>query len=1254
MVKMKKTLLKDTLRSISANKLRFLSIIIIVALGISFFVGIKSSSPAMGYSANEYFRINNLLDIRVTSRVAFSEEDISKIENLDKVDYVVRSKFADAVVSIGSSKVVNSNGTQLTCRISPVDVKAAATFAETGEAADSYVNRLVLKDGRFPEKPGECVIDANVVRDYEEIEIGSVIRLNGDDASITESLKTEELTIVGTVDSPMYISTERGTTQVGSGALSCFAFVSEGDFSTAETNELFVKIKYDDIYDKFSDEYKEIVSALADEIRSMSSGIIDSKLSELKVEYADRISAKQTEIGNYEKSSADELTAKQKEINEFKAYVDSEDDVLRKEKEKIEKEKSSLKTSLDKLNNEFNTLNATYESNVKEYESGSSEIKGYSELKALYDDLNEKHTKDKTRLEELESDRNTAQADYDAKKSALDSAKNNVSAYESKVSQLSSEISTLKSEISNLELERKKYENTAVSLEKEISGLEKRVSELDIKLSDGTITSLERVELTNLRSELSGKRNELNNSNTRINQLTGQISKKESSLESKKSEQSDVNSSLTKAKEAVTLANAELTAASSSVSSANSNYNSFKSSYDADTATLNKYTASMEQLTSGQGKLTELAKTIDEQKAELEKLSKNLTETQIKYSLSVRNGALGIQKAQFDLDNAKTRYYTIDNELTELKTKIEQKKSNLNGDLKKLQNTLKNIDSITWIATPQNELTGHSAFESSMENILSMSDIFPIIFLVTAMIACFVIMMKNVEEQRSSIGLLKAFGYSDFVIIRKYVSYALFAWLGGAFLGGVLGTCVVPSAVYSIFDIIYTVPNVGAVFNFNYIFLGLGISFITTMVATFMAVVRELKMHPAALMRPKMIGYNRRSVLERVPEFWDSLPYGIVLLIRTVIRSRKRVAVGSIAIACCTALILSSFGLLNSVTDVSDSQYGDDGIFNYDVQFVLNAEQNPEDSAILNKISEDSLVNSAMLISNNSMSASGDIDRANGESVNVIVPADLESISNYINLEIIEGTANLKEGGVVLSQKLADDLGLGAGCVIYFTDANEIVHPVAVVGVVNNYIGHYAYLSHETYDEVFLASPEYKYLLCTVKDYLNEDEIAAFSATYLSTEDVAGVATAQTMSASADNAIKQVMILVVLFVLSACLLAMIVMYTTSNVNISERTHEIANIKVIGFSDSEVLLYVTRENIISTFIGTVVGLVGGIFLHNVLVNLIAVENIMYGTGISWWSFIVAALIISVVAFTSSLPILMKINRVDMAQELKSIE
>ena len=1249
---MKKTLLKETLRSISANRLRFLSIIIIVALGISFFIGIKSSSPAMGYSANEYFRINNLLDIRVTSKIPFSDEDVVKIEKIKKVDYVVRSKFVDAVVSVGDSTLVDINGMELSCRISSLNVPEAKKFTQTGEAEDSYVNRLVLKDGRYPEKAGECLVDATAVNAYESLGIGSVIRISAEDSAVRDSLKVQELTVVGTVDSPMYISTERGTTDVGSGALGCFVYVNENDFKTSEINELFIKITYDDIYDKFGSEYEGIVDTIAEEIKLISSESINSNLAEIKVDYNTKIFNKQLEISDYEKSSTAEIDKKQKEIADFKKYVDSEDEILANKKEQNEAEKKRLKADLDTKTKQLNTIQSTYDGNVKAFESQSSEIKGYSDLKNLYDELNLKHTADKLKLDGHEGSMQSAKADLDAKKSTREEISNRKLSHISEMNGLNTDISNLKKNNTQLENDISRYESETIpSLENQIETLKSQIAELENK---GELSFAESLELRNKKNDLNENESELKTAKNKISENKNKITSNNSSIANKTESVNILKSELKADESALITAEAELGAAQTLYNSAKKTYDDAKSAYDADAVTLNKYKASMDKLTSGQTKLLELAKTIEEQEKEVESLKVSVTQAQIRYSLKVRSGSREIQKAQYDLDIAKSRYYTIDNELTELKTSIGKKKASLETDLKKLQNTLNNIDSITWQTTTQPQLVGHSAFEKSMDNILSMSNIFPIIFFVTAMIACFVVMMKNVEEGRGAIGLLKAFGYSNFTITGKYTLYSLLAWFGGAFVGGVLGTCVVPSLVYSIFDIVYTVPNVGARFDLKYILIGLGVSFATTMVATFLAVVRELKMYPAALMRPRMIGYNRRSVLERLPNFWGRLPYGIVILIRTVIRSRKRVAVGSIAIACCTALILSSLGLLNSVTDVSSSQYGKDGIFNYDVQFVLNAQQNPEESAALENVKSNEYVTAAMLISNVSMTASKDEKKTVSESVHVIVPSETDNLTSYINLEIIEGSADVSKGGVVLSEKLAQNMDICTGDMVYFTDSNEMVHPVKVSGIVKNYIEHYAYMSDSTFEETFFEAPQYKYLICTVKDYLTADEISAFTTEFLKTEDVAAASTAQMMSRMADTAINQVMLLVVIFILSACLLAMIVMYTTSNVNISERTHEIANIKVIGFSDGEVLIYVIRENIISTAIGIIIGLVSGIFLHNALVTLISVENVMYGSSISWWSFFAATGIVIVVALLAALPILFKINKVKMAETLKSIE
>lgn len=1253
---MSMTLLKDTLRLVARNKLRYVSIVVIVALGISFYVGIKSASPQMSSTANAYFNEHNLLDVYVTSRIPFSDDDINRISELKNVDKIVRKRYIDALARVGNVSVVDRNGMELSLRVTEFSAEAAKKYSQTGEADDSYMDRLILVDGRYPEREGECVIDSRAVRLYNDIGIGTEITLNGDGASVTDTLKSDKLTVVGTVDSPIYISSERGSSQVGSGSLSAFAYADSRSFSTEDYNELLIKIPDSENYDKFSVQYDSIVTELADEINLMSSDIIASKLASIKSEYNGKIADKEKEIADYDASSKSLLENKQKEINDFKKYVNSEDEILSKEKSESEKKKKSTKSALDSEKKKYEKLKTDYDANVRKYDGSSQKIDGFMELKKLYDDLNVKHTSDKKNLDSLESDKNDKRAEMESARSSYNKADSAVKSCENKISSLTGEISQLKSDISALEAQKKTSEDNVKSVENQISDTQKQIDAYEAKIADETITAAERLTLSRLRTRLSELKNrDLPNAKKAVEEKTAQISSKKSSQSSKEETLKKSNSELPSLKNVRTTAYNALTVAQTSFEGSVSNYETVKKSYDADTATLGKYKKSMNQLTAGQTELTELQKKIESQKKELESRNVSLTVAQLNYSLAVRNSDVKIKKAQADLNEAKNRYYTIDNEYTTLKNEVDQKKGNLNGDLKTLKNTLKNVESITWNAVSQTNLSGHKSFISSMENINSMSMIFPLIFLFTAMVAGFVIMMKNVEDERNSIGLFKAFGYSNYIIIAKYLLYSTAAWFFGAVIGIVLGTCLLPGVIYSIFGSAYSIPDINIAFNIRYIIRGSLASLATTTAASCIAVIRELRFYPAVLMRPKMISYNRRSLIEYSPSFWGRMSYGMILLVRTISRSRKRVVVGTVAIACCTALILSALGLLNSASDVKKAQYSKNGVFRYDIQMVLNAEQEPGDSLTSDKLEKDKRVKSSMLISNIAYDVSATQSRWKGFDVaHVVVPADVDSLKNYVHFKIVVGTSDIRNGGAVISEKMADDLKMKVGSTVYFTDSDSEVHTAKIVGITENYIDHYVYMSPQTYEDTFGRVPSYKYILCLLKDYLTPNEIAVFSGDYLKTEEVTGATETEKLSDSVDISINQVLALVILFVAAACILAAIVMYTIANVNISERTHEIANIKVIGFSDSEVLLYVTRENIVSTAVGAIIGLIGGIFLHKALVAYISVGNIMFGSHVFWWSFIVSGLLIVAVALLAAIPILIKINRINMPETLKSIE
>ena len=1253
---MTKALIKDTLRSITANKLRFLSIAVIVALGMSFFVGIKSASPAMQYEANEYFVKNNLMDVHVTSPIPFSDEDIERIANVETVSQVVGSCYVDGYAALGKETFVNKNGTELICRISLIDADKAQKFLD-GEEDPTYINRLDLKEGRLPEKSGECVVDEKSAELYPEIEIGKTLNISETDGSSEISLKNNKFSIVGIVASPEYISVDKGQTKLGSGSLDSSIYVLKSDFATDKTNELFVKMNYSEYLDSFSEIYIDRAIKLAEEINKVSEAAIDSKLSDLKTEYNNKIEDKKSEIIEYTLLSDTQLKEKEASIKEFKQYVDNEDKILQELKEENESKIKSASSTLSSLEKQLTTLNSSYESHVKLRDSQSSEIKGYSELKKLYDDLNAKHTTDKANLDTLEGNYQKKKSELESKNKEISEREQKISDYQTKIERLTSEISELERTISSLNTkiseqnEKIKTQNTLISSIN--SDIQKQNA-----IINGDYTNAEKLaaisEKTKLNNALSEAQNELTSRNNELKNLQSQLSSAQSSKTKKENEKAQASSSLSSERTTLTTAKSQREVLQTEYKNAETNYNSAKKSYDADSATLSKYMTSMNELTKGQSSLTKLIAQTEAEQKELESLKIRVTEAQISYTLASRNSSLEIEKAEYDLKVAKSRYDTVDDEYTELKNEIENKKQTLNNELKSYETTLGNLTNLRWTATPRNSFAGIDSFSVSLENIKSVARFFPMVFFLTAMLACFVIMVKNVEEERKEIGVFKAFGYSNSAIIGKFLIYAIMAWVIGMYVGAVMGTCVLPFVVCSIYNETYSVPNVGTVFLSEYVFFGIALSFVMTVAATVFAVLRELKNDSATLMRPQNVNYNRRNLLEKIPALWGKMSYGMVIVARTISRSRERVLIGTLGIACCTALILSSLGLINSTTAVSGAQYNEDGIFKYDIMFVLKTPQN-EETQVLKAIREDQRTENAALFSKRSAyAAAGNLDTAAKRSVNVISVKNSEEFSNYVNIEVTDGGFDLGYGNAVITDKMADDLGISVGDNVWLTSSDSAPKYAIVSGIVKNYTDHYVYMADDTYSEVFDAEPQYKYIIVSTKSYVEKQDIENLASTFLKEDIVTGASTASEMADSVDVSISRILAVVMLFVVSACLLAMIVMYTNSNVNLSERTREIANIKVIGLSDHEVLIYVIRENIISTVLGTVIGLVAGMFLHSVLMGFISVDNIVYGSSISWWSYIVTAAVITLISLISALPIRFKIDRIDMAQTLKEIE
>lgn len=1247
---MTRTLFKDALRSISANRLRFISAVIIIALGISFFTGIRSSFPEMRYSANEYFNDNNLADIRVTSQIAFTDSDIDKIKELDSVAEVAVSHYTDVFVTVGENLIPDSDGSDLVCRVNSLDIAEAQNFYKNGTVSSDYVNRLNLKSGRYPEKANECLVDSAAAEKYEALSLGRKIMLTGDGETVSSEIKNTEFTVVGTVYSPMYISSDRGQTDIGSGIVGAFICVPDENFEAVEANELFVVL--DDSYDKFTDEYEKNVMNVADEISKMSVGIIDSRLSEIKSDYSAKITAKQTEIENYTKESEKRLADKKSESEKLGSDVENSDSIIEKLKETQANTTSAAKSKLESLTAQLTEKTAECDEAVKKHDNMSSEIKGYSELKSLYDELNSKHTAAKSKLDGLKAKADEASAALTRANETYNSYSAQATSLQKKIADYNNTVSTLQSENETLAGQKSATESNIKSLESSISSLNSKIKSLEEKESAGTISVGERLQLSGYKSELYSKNNELSSAQSKLSGINSQISSNTSAINSAKNSASAASAELSSVNSKLSTAQMQKNSAQSAYDDAKANYDSAKKDYDADTATLKKYVSSMEQLTEGKADISALSKQIESLNSQIESLKVRTTEAQIDYSLAVRNSAVKIKNEEYSLKAAKAKYNAADEEYKELETQVQNHLADLNGDLGKLKNTLKNIDSITWEAETQTEFPGHASLKTGLENGRYMSQIFPYVFIVVAMLACFVIMARNVDDDRSQIGLYKALGYSGTAITLKYVIYALLAWVVGAAIGLLFGTVIYPRIINALFSISFNFPSIGTTYNNFYVKQALLISVSCVPVAAFAAGLREVTRKPAELMRPRAINYTKRSLFEKIPAFWNNMSYGMVLATRAVGRGRKRVTVGIIGIACCTALILSAFGLANSSSQITKLQYGDKGIFRYDVQLTFESDQDEDDSAVLRAIASDNRTQSVMLAGKLTAEFSA---KSSGEkqSAQIIVPQNTENFSDYIGLKSVDGSVNPSDG-LILTEKLANDIGASVGDTVKISDMSSEIYSAQVAGIAENYSGNYAYCGPGVYSKIFSAEPEYKFGFCIVKDYLSDNDKAAYASDFLKNENVSSAVTASALARSVGNSVDKLISVAVLFIFFAAVLCSVVIYTITGINIDEREREIANIKVLGFSDNETMIYVSRESIFSCVVGLAAGLVGGIFLHRVLLSMISVDNVTYSETILWWSYFATAFVVCASALASFLPVAAKIKKISMAETIKSDE
>ena len=512
-------------------------------------------------------------------------------------------------------------------------------------------------------------------------------------------------------------------------------------------------------------------------------------------------------------------------------------------------------------------------------------------------------------------------------------------------------------------------------------------------------------------------------------------------------------------------------------------------------------------------------------------------------------------------------------------------------------------------------------------------------------------MTRMVEEERQEIGTLKALGYNTFHISIKYLIYSSLACIIGGLIGMNIGFQLLPRIIWDMYEMMYTLPEFLVQFDVENAVLGLTLIYICIVGATLYSILREVRNVPAVLLRPKAPKLGKRVLLERVTFIWKRFNFSHKVTIRNIFRYKKRFLMTIIGIFGCTSLILAGFGLKDSISKILPYQY--EKIFDYDMQVALkNTLTKEQIENVENTLKQNSKITDT--VKSYMLSGTANYNEQK-EDVQLIIPDDTESIKRVINLLDVETEEELNLGndGVIITDKLAQLLGVKPGDTITIVDSNDVEKEVKISKIAENYIYHYVYMSKEYYQNLY--QEEYNTNVIFVKDdNLSETEEEEISKTLVSMNEVSSISLSKTIMQTLDDTLNSLNYVVIILIVSAGLLAFVVLYNLSNVNISERIRELATIKVLGFYDREVYSYVTRETILLTIIGIILGLGGGYFLNFYIIGTCEIDMLRFVKVIEPLSYLYAILI--TVAFTIIVNIVtyFALKKIDMIGSLKSVE
>ena len=652
---------------------------------------------------------------------------------------------------------------------------------------------------------------------------------------------------------------------------------------------------------------------------------------------------------------------------------------------------------------------------------------------------------------------------------------------------------------------------------------------------------------------------------------------------------------------------------------------------------------------------------IDNAKAELEKKEQMINPQEQAINEQIKQAKIQLEQQQKELDNTKkTTYAEIEKaqkkleeskeklqagekELEENKKEFNQKIADAEKELTDAKQKIEEIEKPTWYILDRNSNTGYVSFIQDTKSVANIGRVFPLVFFAVAVLISLTSMTRMVEEQRMQIGTLKALGYNQVQIMSKYILYASLASIIGGLIGMCVGFVTLPPILWELYGMMYEIKD-QILLGFKWQIGGIGLLIISICIigATFYAVIKELKSTPATLMRPKAPKAGNRVMLEKISFIWKKLNFSHKVTVRNLFRYKKRFIMTIIGILGCTSLIVTGFGLKDSITIILPNQY--EKVFSYDLQINLKNEEE------INSIKENENIKKAVETNMTFVKA---IKEGKEEDIQIIVPKD--NFDGLININDAKTKESLQitDNDIFITDKVAQLLNIKKGDTITLKNNDNEEYEVKITQIVENYVSHYIYMSKTTYENLTGEKYETNVLL-TENIELTEEEEEKLVTDLMKKDSVTSITRSTTLMKTLDDTLNLLNYVVLILIVSAGLLAFVVLYNLANVNISERIRELATIKVLGFYDKEVYDYIARETTILPAIGLFLGLIGGYWLNYYIIGTCEINMLRFAKVVRPISYVYATMITIIFTVIINIATYFALKKIDMIKSLKSVE